>query len=103
MIGKELKIEIKESYLTNRFSPEALRIKLKPMKSDSCNFQKLINDQIDDMEESQILLNYNLFMDLIRESFLSPEQMVTGYNSEMSNDSFEEKKEIASGIQYLYQ
>ena len=29
---EELKIEIKESYLTNRFSPEALRIKLKPMK-----------------------------------------------------------------------
>ena len=70
-----MKIEIKESYLTNRFSPEALRIKLKPMKSDSCNFQKLIYDQIDDMEESQILLNYNLFMDLIRESFLSPEQI----------------------------
>ena len=75
---EELKIEIKESYLTNRFSPEALRIKLKPMKSDSCNFQKLINDQIDDMEESQILMNYNLFMDLIRESFLSPEQIYQG-------------------------
>ena len=36
------------------------------------------NDQIDDMEESQILLNYNLFMDLIRESFLSPEQIYQG-------------------------
>lgn len=74
----ELKIEIKESYLTNRFSPEALRIKLKPMKSDSCNFHKLINDQIDEMEESQILLNYNLFMDLIRESSLCPEQIYQG-------------------------
>lgn len=75
---EELKIEIKESYLTNRFSPEELRIKLKPMKSDSCNFQKLINDQLDDMEESQILLNYNLFMDLIRESYLSPEEIYQG-------------------------
>lgn len=77
-IIEELKIEIKESYLTNRFSPEALRIKLKPMKSDSYNFQKLINDQIGDMEESQILFNYNLFMDLIKESDLSPEEIYQG-------------------------
>lgn len=76
--NEELKLEIKESYLTNRFSPEPLRIKLKPMKSDSCNFQKLINDQIQDMEESQILLNYNLFMDLIRESNLSSEEVYQG-------------------------
>lgn len=76
--NEELKLEIKESYLTNRFSPEPLRIKLKPMKSDSCNFQKLINDQIQDMEESQILLNYNLFMDLIRESNLSSEEIYQG-------------------------
>ena len=76
--NEELKLEIKESYLTNRFSPEPLRIKLKPMKSDSCNFQKLINDQIQDMEESQILLNYNLFMDLIRELNLSSEEIYQG-------------------------
>ncbi len=75
---EELKIDIKDSYLTNRFSPEALKIKLKPMKSDSCNFEKLINDQIDDMEDSQILLNYNLFIDLIRESNLSPEEIYHG-------------------------
>jgi len=77
-VDEELKLEIKECYLTNRFSPEALRIKLKPMKSDSYNFQKLINDQLDDMEESQILLNYNLFMDLIRESCLSPKEIYQG-------------------------
>ena len=76
--NEELKLEIKESYLTNRFSPESLRIKLKPMKSDACNFQKLINNQIQDMEESQILLNYNLFMDLIKESDISPEEIYQG-------------------------
>ena len=76
--NEELKLEIKESYLTNRFSPESLRIKLKPMKSDACNFQKLINNQIQDMEESQILLNYNLFRDLIKESDISPEEIYQG-------------------------
>lgn len=75
---EELKVEIKESYLTNRFGPEEFRIKLKPMKSDSYNFQKLLNDRIDDMEESQISLNYHLFMDLIKESHLSPEELYQG-------------------------
>lgn len=74
----ELKQEIQECYLTNRFSPEPLRIKLKPMKSDAINYQKLINDQIRDMEESQVLLNYNLFKDLIEESILSPEEIYQG-------------------------
>lgn len=76
--GEELRQEIRESYLINRFSPEELRIKLKPMKSDSMNFQKLIDDQMSEMEESQILLNYNLFMDLIRESDLSAKEIFQG-------------------------
>lgn len=32
------------------------------MKSDAVNYQKLIDNQKDDMEESQILNNYNLFI-----------------------------------------
>ena len=76
--NEELKQEIKECYLTNRFSPESLRIKLKPMKSDAINYQRLINDQKKEMEESKILLNYNLFIDLIEESILSPEEIYQG-------------------------
>lgn len=75
---KELKQEIEECYLTNRFSPESLRIKLKPMKSDAINYHKLINNQIKDMEESQVLLNYNLFLDLIEESNLTSEEIYQG-------------------------
>lgn len=40
----EQKIEIQKTYLTNRFSTEKLRIKLKPMKSDAVNYQKLIDN-----------------------------------------------------------
>ena len=76
--NKELQQEIKECYLTNRFSPEPLRIKLKPMKSDSVNYQKLINDRIEDVEESRILLNYNLFRKLINESKLTVEGLYYG-------------------------
>lgn len=74
----ELKEDIVESYLTNRRCPESLRIKLKPMKSDAQNFQKLIDNQIDDMEDSQILINYKLFMQLISASSLSPEKIYEG-------------------------
>lgn len=76
--NEELKQEIEESYLTNRFGPEHLRIKLKPMKSDSINYQKLINNKISELEDSQILFNYNLFMELIEESPLSPEDIYLG-------------------------
>ncbi len=75
---KELKQEIEESYLINRFSPEPLKIKLKPMKDDYVNFEKLIGNKIDEMEESQVLLNYNLFMDLIKESNLYEEEIYHG-------------------------
>lgn len=76
--NEELKQEIKECYLINRFSPEQLRIKLKPMKSDSFNFQKLINGHIDEMEESQISRNYKLFLELIEQSNLTPEEIYQG-------------------------
>lgn len=76
--NEDLKLEIEQSYLTNRFSPEPLKMKLKPMKQDADNFYKLINNQIKDMGESQILLNYNLFINLMEESVLSPEEIYQG-------------------------
>ncbi len=57
---EELKADIFETYLTNRRCPETLRIKLKPMKSDAQNFQKLIDNQFENMKESPILINYKL-------------------------------------------
>lgn len=76
--NEQLKEEINDSYLINKYGPEVLRIKLKPMKSDAYNFQKLIHNQIQDMKESQILLNYYLFRDMIQESNLSPEEIYQG-------------------------
>lgn len=75
---EELKADIVETYLTNRRCPETLRIKLKPMKSDAQNFQKLIDNQINEMEDSPILINYKLFMDLIAESRLTPQDVYKG-------------------------
>lgn len=76
--NEELKSDIKESYLINRFSPEPFKIKLKPMKADFVNFEKLINDRVSEMEETQIKLNYDLFMELIRETNLTPDKIYEG-------------------------
>lgn len=75
---EDLKEDIFESYLINRRCPESLRIKLKPMKEDARNFQRLIDNQISDMEDTQIFYNYKLFMELLKESTLSPEQVYAG-------------------------
>lgn len=57
----DLKEDIFESYLINRRCPETLRIKLRPMKEDAVNLQRLIDGQIDDMEQTQIFNNYKYF------------------------------------------
>ncbi len=75
---EELKADIYETYLTNRRCPETLRIKLKPMKSDAQNFQKIIDNQFEHVKESAILMNYQLFMDLIDKSDLTPEKVYEG-------------------------
>jgi uncharacterized protein with ParB-like and HNH nuclease domain len=75
---KNLREDIIESYLTNRRCDENLRIKLKPMKSDAKNYEMLINDQISEMNDSQIFDNYRLFRELISDSLLSPEQLYKG-------------------------
>ena len=74
----DLKEDIFESYLINRRCPEKLRIKLRPMKEDAVNFQRLIDGRIDDMEQTQIFNNYKLFLKLLSESELSLEQIYAG-------------------------
>ena len=75
---EDMKADIIESFLTNRHCPESLRIKLKPMKSDAQNYEKLIDGQIDEMQNTQVLENYRLFLDLIKNSTLSPQEIYYG-------------------------
>ena len=78
--NERLKTEIYESYLINKFADDdSLRIKLKPMKSDAANFYKLLNNQIQEMGETQILLNYKLFLSLVSESRLTVQALYRGF------------------------
>lgn len=72
---EDIRDDIIESYLTNKRCPEELRIKLKPMKSDALNYEKLIDGQHKDLEDTQIRNNYNLFVELLNQSEYSIEQI----------------------------
>lgn len=65
-----LKEDIHERYLINKRGPEDLKIKLKPIKSDSVVYEMILNNEEVQNTESNIYLNYNYYLDLIKESGL---------------------------------
>ena len=78
--SEELREDILETYLINRRAPETLRMKLKPIESDMSAYEKIIENR-NDVENSNILRNYNLFIRLIQESDFSPEELYNALNS----------------------
>lgn len=77
IVDDSLREDIIESYLINKRAPEELRIKLKPIESDSKIYKKLINDMSVD-KDTNIYKNYECFKNLIYESDLSAEQIYQG-------------------------
>lgn len=73
-----IKADIRELYLTNVRAPQNFRIKLKPIKSDSNIYEKIINGEKYQSNESNISKNYNYFMKLIKESKLPVEKIYHG-------------------------
>ncbi|MDU1004437.1 MAG: DUF262 domain-containing protein [Clostridium butyricum] len=73
-----LKEDIHERYLINKRGPEDLKIKLKPIKSDSVVYEMILNNEEVQNTESNIYLNYNYYLDLIKESGLTPEEIFNG-------------------------
>lgn len=68
----ELRNEIKETYLINKFAKEQnLRLKLKPNQVDNDNFTKLMNDEDDINIESTIYRNYLFFKDQLKKMDVS--------------------------------
>ena len=62
--GDDCYHEIEEQYLHNKYCDEEYKVKLKPIKSDNDQFLKLLNDNIDDMdEETHVYKNYIICKD----------------------------------------
>lgn len=75
----DLKEDIYESYLINKRAPEDLRIKLKPIESDSITYKNLIaNSEMNG--DSNILKNFQLFKELIVKSRYKPEELYQALN-----------------------
>ena len=75
---EDLKTDILESYLINKRCKEELRIKLKPTKSDSGNYKKLIDGQTDYAGSTQIVSNYRFLKNLVENSEFSPQEIFDG-------------------------
>ena len=81
IVNDSLREDIIESYLINKRAPEELRIKLKPIESDSNIYKKLINDMSVE-KDSNIYKNYITFKDLIAKSVEEGFEYNSGNNVE---------------------
>lgn len=75
---EELRDEIYESYLINKRVPEEFKLKLHPQKNDFKIFNSLINNNSIEDHGNQIYINYEFFVDLIKSSKISPEEIYRG-------------------------
>lgn len=80
MQNENMKNEIYETYLINKFAPEELRVKLKPIDSDCDCYRNVINGmQLN--TDSNISKNYLLFKRLVFESQIAPELLYEALNN----------------------
>lgn len=73
--NKDIKHEIYEEFLINRRAPERYRMKLKPIETDHDDYINLIEGEII-KSSSNIIGNYNLFVQLIKSSKYTTEKLL---------------------------
>ncbi len=67
--SEDLKDEIQEDFLTNKRQNDENKLKLKPIKKDDLTFEKLIKNNLENInEESKIFKNYTYFLKRIDSS-----------------------------------
>lgn len=67
--------QIYEMFLINKFQPEETRIKLKPVKNDRIAFARLLDDEDDCIEASNITSNYNYFKERIKKEEITIDEL----------------------------
>ena len=76
IIGGTIEEDIIESYIINKRASEKLRIKLKPIESDSVTYLSILENDEDVIDkESNIYLNYMYFKELIKHSRVKPQRL----------------------------
>lgn len=92
IISEDTKESIWEQYLINKKSPDNIRIRLKPIESDSVSYKQLI-DSNDDSSNSNVCKNYKIFKELLENSHYSAEQIYSAlYKIELVTIKLEKDK-----------
>lgn len=92
IISEDTKESIWEQYLINKKSPDNIRIRLKPIESDSVSYKQLI-DNNDDSSNSNVCRNYKIFKELLENSHYSVEQIYSAlYKIELVTIKLEKDK-----------
>lgn len=92
IISEDTKESIWEQYLINKKSPDNIRIRLKPIESDSVSYKQLI-DNDDDSSNSNVCRNYKIFKELLENSHYSAEQIYSAlYKIELVTIKLEKDK-----------
>lgn len=92
IISEDTKESIWEQYLINKKSPDNIRIRLKPIESDSVSYKQLINNN-DDSSNSNVCRNYKIFKELLENSHYSAEQIYSAlYKIELVTIKLEKDK-----------
>ncbi|ACV38317.1 DUF262 domain-containing protein [Leptotrichia buccalis] len=92
IISEDTKESIWEQYLINKKSPDNIRIRLKPIESDSVSYKQLI-DNNDDSLNSNVCRNYKIFKELLENSHYSAEQIYSAlYKIELVTIKLEKDK-----------
>ena len=92
LASEDTKESIWEQYLINKKSPDNIRIRLKPIESDSVSYKQLI-DNNDDSSNSNVCRNYKIFKELLENSHYSAEQIYSAlYKIELVTIKLEKDK-----------
>lgn len=100
-VNDQVRAEIQEQYLTNKYLEENNHLKLKPVAHDLEAFEAVMNDRLDQYREpSKVVKNYQYFKRQIQQSSLSSMELYEALNHfnivyiELTNDAQDEKPQV---------
>lgn len=100
-VNDQVRAEIQEQYLTNKYLEENNHLKLKPVAHDMEAFEAVMNDRLDQYNEpSKVVKNYQYFKKRIQQSEFSSMELYEALNHfnmvyiELTNDVQDENPQV---------
>ena len=100
-VNDQVRAEIQEQYLTNKYLEENNHLKLKPVAHDMEAFEAVMNDRLDQYNDpSKVVKNYQYFKKRIQQSEFSSTELYEALNHfnmvyiELTNDVQDENPQV---------